>query len=75
MTPLRGTCERCKWFASQTSMVTGVRYTAPLGECRRYAPRGPFPFHVTKRNSVAIVSAFAVVPIDDWCGEFERGEE
>ena len=62
-------CGNCRWFAAETSVLTGVRYAGNVGECRRYAPRGPFT--LTTRGRTTTVTAFAPVPPDDWCGEFE----
>jgi hypothetical protein len=66
------TCGECRWFAAVTSDLTGVKYGSSVGECRRYAPRGPIHF-VGIKNTL-LTSLFAVVPPDDWCGEFERKE-
>jgi hypothetical protein len=45
-----------------------------VGECRKNAPRGPVALAWTDGSDVknaAIISAFPMVPHDDWCGEFQ----
>jgi hypothetical protein len=68
------TCIACRYFRAGVSSISPVRYKEGLGECRRYAPRGPV--HMTwshgdgdKEMHVASMTPFPIVPADDWCGD------
>jgi hypothetical protein len=68
------TCGNCKFFSATMSKRSALRPEEGIGECRRYAPRGPVALgwaHGKEGEShAAIMSAFPFVPDDDWCGEF-----
>lgn len=55
-------CETCKFCAFRIAAGSAMQY-----ECRRHAPVGPYP-------SKEVMSPFAPVKPDMWCGEWERGE-
>lgn len=69
------TCSECRWFASEMSRGSVVRWPNNSGECRRYAPRGPVVMPLNAKGAaLCVISGFAPVPPDDWCGEFEPKE-
>lgn len=68
-------CEACRYFAAKLSSLTAFKLREGVGECRRYAPRGPVTLGMNAGKAddglrIAVVSGFAHVPADDWCGEF-----
>lgn len=70
-------CENCRYFTMKLSKHSNVRLPEGMGECRRHAPRGPVNLAWTQDAGdgnaplhAAIISAFAPVPVDDWCAEF-----
>lgn len=66
-------CADCKFWCSTLSSLSTVRYREGVGECRRHAPRGPVALAWMEGEEIrnqAIMSAFPLVPSDDWCGEF-----
>jgi hypothetical protein len=66
------TCGTCRWFASRLSERAAMSWGEGMGECRRYAPRGPVMVQANAKGQVIqIASAFAPVPEDDWCGEWQ----
>ena len=61
-------CEKCKfWLSDDYCIHTGV----PVGYCRRNAPR---PLSVIATDE-PLYCLHPLTSPDDWCGEFEIGEQ
>ena len=72
--PKEKTCEYCEFY--DHGEAAGSSTHNPYdGACRRYAPRGAWPYRAEGTVMTEdIVSEYywPKVNVDDWCGEFER---
>ena len=69
-------CQTCRFFSATLSDASSLRYRDGIGECRRYAPRGPLTYAwggqgEPEHQHVAVMSPFPFVPLDDWCGDYQ----
>lgn len=69
-------CADCRYYRSGVSSLSPIKYRDGIGECRRHAPRGPVVLATGQAETMPItLTAFPILPDDDWCGEFSpRGE-
>ena len=69
-------CEYCEFYDAGQAIGSGPN--DGTGACRRYAPRGAWPYRAELGNPVVITDDVVSeyywprVNADDWCGEFER---
>lgn len=73
-----GSCAICRFWRSKLSSISAVTYKDGLGECRRYAPRGPVNLAWSQSGTdvthAVLLAPFPITPFDDWCGEFSKAE-
>lgn len=80
-TRVKKQCGDCLYFTATLSKHSAMKPQPGVGECRRYAPRGPvslgwaYTGKDAGEHHAAIMSAFPFVPQDDWCGEFKDRRE
>ena len=66
-------CEYCEFYAAGQAIGSGPN--DDTGACRRYAPRGTWPYRAegtVMTDDVVSEYYWPTVKETDWCGEFER---
>lgn len=71
-------CETCRFWirgeqVTRDSLTGNVKERKPaeLGDCRRYAPRGPLIYPVNDVGAYADTQTFPMTAETAWCGEYQ----